>query len=152
MLPSRPTRAQRAPKRPAKEESGTDTEPEETPKPPLRTMSKKRLSEMQYEEDASFTSESGRVPLKSVNINDDAAEKRRRRRSAKVVTETDNAEAGPSSDRMDEDPRAGENTRAARQKQQLLSVAQAPVINVPLDVMNSNYEEWMKMATDNVSD
>jgi condensin complex subunit 2 len=32
----------------------------------------------------------------------------------------------------------------------LTSAAPPPVINVPLDVMSSNFEEWMKMATDNV--
>jgi len=99
------------------------------------------------ENDASFTLESGR-PCKVVNINDDAAEKRRRRKSTKI-TVVDSAMAGPSSDgNMDSD--APEASRTARQKQQLKSVAPPPVINVPKDVMSSNFEEWMKMATDNV--
>jgi condensin complex subunit 2 len=83
-----------------------------------------------------------------VNINDDAAEKRRRRKSTKI-TVVENAMAGPSSEgHMDTD--AAETSRTARQKQQLNSVAPPPVINVPKDVMSSNFEEWMKMATDNV--
>ncbi|KAF8141674.1 condensin complex subunit 2/barren [Boletus edulis] len=44
----------------------------------------------------------------------------------------------------------GPDDRAALAKQkQLNSALPPPVINVPLDVMNSNFEEWMKMATDN---
>ena len=117
---------------------GGDTDLEETPKPAHRTLSKRRVSDVY---DASFTSESGRPPLKSVNINDDAAEKRRRRKSAKNVPMD---EAGPNTD----DARAAAH---ARQRQQLLSIDQPPTANVPLDVMNSNFEEWMKMATDNVN-
>lgn len=116
----------------------TDYEGEPTPKPQRR----KRVSEAAF--DASFTSDSGRLQAqKSVNINDDAAEKRRRRKSARPVVLNDDPEAGPST----EDTRAAAH---ARQKQQLLSVAEAPAIDVPLDVMNQNFEEWMKMATDNV--
>lgn len=137
----------------AESDSGGDTEHEEqTPKAPFRTMSKKRLSEVYHPDDGSYSSDTARVPLKSVNINDDAAEKRRRRRSAKNAAEVENAEAGPSSGGQVADgsldvPRG---TAQARMTQQLLSVAQAPAVNVPLDVMSSNFEEWMKMATDNV--
>ncbi|TCD65915.1 hypothetical protein EIP91_002030 [Steccherinum ochraceum] len=132
------------------EDSGEDTEPD-TPKPVHRTLSKKRLSDVY---DASFSSDSGRVPLKSVNINDDAAEKRRRRKSARVVPQ-ENAEAGPSSEGNAGNAapaEGGEDARAvgqARQKQQLLSIAQVPIVDVPLDVMSAKFEEWMKMATDN---
>lgn len=110
---------------------------------------KKRLSEVYNpENDASFTSDSGRAVQRSVNINDDAAEKRRRRKSTKI-TVIENATAGPSSE-GNMDPDTPETSRTAKQKQQLKSVAQPPVINVPKDVMSSNFEEWMKMATDNV--
>ncbi|EKM50432.1 uncharacterized protein PHACADRAFT_200374 [Phanerochaete carnosa HHB-10118-sp] len=121
-------------------DSQGDTENDEEPTPKPQRTSRKRVSEVF---DGSFTSESGRAPLKSVNINDDAAEKRRRRKSARPVIPLDDNEAGPST----EDTRAAAH---ARQTQQLLSVAEAPAIDVPLDVMNSNFEEWMKMATDNV--
>jgi len=121
-----------------------------TPKPHHRQHLKKRVSEAYIpENEASFPSESGgRVPLRPVNINDDAAEKRRRRKSTKI-TAVENAHAGPSSEgNNDQDP--ADTSRTAKQKQQLTSVAPPPVINVPLDVMSSNFEEWMKMATDNV--
>ncbi|KAI9066950.1 barren [Trametes sanguinea] len=147
----------------AESDSDGDTEREQTPKPHARTMSKKRLSERHYDPDAdgSFSADGangvgGRAPLKSVNINDDVAEKRRRRKSAKVTVllEDDNAEAGPSNttkstetaEAAADGPRA---TNLGRQKSQLLSVPQAPVINVPMDVMTSNFDQWMKMATDN---
>ncbi|KAF9245289.1 condensin complex subunit 2/barren [Melanogaster broomeanus] len=129
-------------------DSGGDTEPDTTPRPIHR--SKKRISDAYGgENDASFTSDSGRPPLRAVNINDDAAEKRRRRKSVKLAV-IESAEAGPSSgDRMD----TGEGWRATnskqKQQQQLNSAVPPPVINVPLDVMSSNFEEWMKMATDN---
>jgi condensin complex subunit 2 len=126
-----------------------DTEPD-TPRQKYRHSSKKRISDAHaLDPDSSFTSDPGRVPLGTVNINDDAAEKRRRRKSNKQLV-AEGSEPGPSGDRMD----TGESSRAAlakqKQQQQLNSAVPPPVINVPLDVMNSNFEEWMKMATDNV--
>lgn len=132
------------------ENDSDDTEPD-TPRPNNRQGSKKRISDIHgLDPDASFNSDSGRAPLRAVSINDDAAEKRRRRKSNKPAV-IESAEPGPSSgDRMD----TGEGSRTAlakqKQQQQLNSVHPPPVINVPLDVMNSNFEEWMKMATDNV--
>lgn len=121
----------------------TDRELPRQPRPHL----KKRLSDVYNpDNDRSFSSDPGRVPLRSVNINDDAAEKRRRRKSTKLAV-LENAQAGPSSEGNVGEP---ETSRTAKQKQQLTSVAQTPVIDVPLDVMSSNFEEWMKMATDNV--
>lgn len=148
----------------ADSDSGGDTEREHTPKPNARTLSKKRLSERLYEPDAdaSFSLDvapggATRPPLKSVNINDDVAEKRRRRKSAKVTIhlDDDNAEAGPSNGANTAEGAEGatEGTRTTtlgRTKSQLLNVPQAPVINVPMDVMTSNFDQWMKMATDNV--
>ncbi|KAG9312930.1 condensin complex subunit 2/barren [Chiua virens] len=122
-----------------------DTGPD-TPRPNHRQATKKRISDVHgLDSDASFNSDPGRGPLRAVNINDDAAEKRRRRKSTKLAV-IENAEAGPSSgDRMD----AGATLAKQKQQQQLNSALPPPVINVPLDVMNSNFEEWMKMATDN---
>ncbi|KAI0350666.1 barren [Trametes cingulata] len=148
----------------ADSDSDGDTEREHTPKPAARTLSKKRLSERLYDPDAdgSFSLDGGnnpngaRAPLKSVNINDDVAEKRRRRKSAKVTVrlDDDNAEAGPSNsgsapDAPDGTADGARTTALGRQKSQLLNVPQAPVINVPMDVMTSNFDQWMKMATDN---
>ena len=109
--------------------------------------------------DNSPTGANARPPLANVNINDDVAEKRRRRKSAKIALPLDpeeDPEAGPSSQPNGADSAEGaaESSRGAnlaRQKSQLLSVPQAPVINVPMDVMTSNFDQWMKMATDNVS-
>jgi condensin complex subunit 2 len=134
--------------RPLIDDSDSDASIDQpTPKP--RQHIKKRLSEVYNpENDQSFSSDPGRVPLRSVNINDDAAEKRRRRKSTKFAA-PENAQAGASSQGNGEGDGA-ETSRTMKQMQQLTSVAQPPVINVPLDVMSSNFEEWMKMATDNV--
>lgn len=156
IMPStRPTRpkANNGGSRPhyADSDSGGDTEHEEqTPKTTYRPMARKRLSEVFHSDDAHHSAESTRIPLQSVNINDDAAEKRRRRKSAKTAIEAENAEAGPSSGGQGADNDGPRNTAQARNAQPLLTVAQAPAVNVPLDVMSSNFEEWMKMATDNV--
>jgi len=124
-------------------DTGGDTEPD-TPRPTHRQGSKRRISE-RHDNDSSFNSNTGRAPLRSVNINDDTAEKRRRRKSTKLAV-IGNAEAGPSERQEQAEP---SKTAQAKQKP-LNSVLPQPVINVPLDVMNSNFEEWMKMATDNV--
>lgn len=126
-------------------DSGRDTEPDSS-RPAHRQGGKRRVSDY-HDNDGSFTSDGGRVPLRPVNINDDTAEKRRRRQSTKLAV-IDNAEAGPSTERQE----PGESSKGIHHKQKPLNSAlPPPVINVPLDVMNSNFEEWMKMATDNVS-
>ena len=110
------------------DETDQESEPE-TPRP-QKTHLKKRLSGTQIlDSDPSF------IPDNIHRINDDAAEKRRRRKSTKAHPE------GPL-----EQETAGSKTG---RPEQLNSVA-APEINVSLDVMSSNFEEWMKMATDNV--
>ncbi|KDR67994.1 hypothetical protein GALMADRAFT_231631 [Galerina marginata CBS 339.88] len=126
------------------EDTDQDSE-QETPRP-QKSHLKKRLSEVyRPEDDGSFNAETGRPPLRTVNINDDAAEKRRRRKSTKINV-IENALAGPSSGGM-HDQDTAETSRGARQKP--LQTVAPPVINVSLDVMSSNFEEWMKMATDN---
>lgn len=151
---------------------GDNSDYDATPKakkPSANAKGKKRVSDA-YHHSNSYTngtvaagSSPSRVPLKAVNINDDEAEKRKRRKSAKLAQpmmsfedesqmDADTSGAGPSS--QDQSGRIGDTPRARqlKQKQQLMSVAETPVINVPLDVMSSNFEEWMKMATDNVSE
>jgi condensin complex subunit 2 len=134
------------------EDSEVDTEIEETPKGPRQNHSKRRFSELQLDKDASVVSDPGRVPLKSVNMNDDEAEKRKRRRSAKAARlfHSDNAEAGPSSEGIVATDSLAPSAIAKQKQAQLASVAPTPIVNVPFDVMSSNFEEWMKMATDNV--
>ena len=110
-----------------------ETDQESEPETPRRqkTHLRKRLSEAQIpDNDPSLTSDNTHV-----RINDDAAEKRRRRKSTKVHPEGSL-----------EQEAAGSKTG---RQEQLNSVA-APEINVSLDIMSSNFEEWMKMATDNV--
>ncbi|EDR05679.1 uncharacterized protein LACBIDRAFT_302841 [Laccaria bicolor S238N-H82] len=129
-------------------ESDPETE-QETPRP-QRSGIRKRLSEVYNpDNDASFVQDAAgaRVPLRSVNINDDAAEKRRRRKSTKI-TVVENAMAGPSSEGIAAND-APEGSRAAKQKQQLNSVDPTSLLNLPREIMSSNFEEWMKMATDN---
>ncbi|KAJ7576875.1 condensin complex subunit 2/barren [Mycena floridula] len=107
---------------------------------------RKRLSEaFMPDNEASLNSDNGaRPPLRSVNINDDAAEKRRRRKSTKLIN-NDNSQAGPSNEGDADTSRSG-----TRLKPPLNRVAEpSPLKNISIDVMNSNYEEWMKMATDN---
>lgn len=80
-------------------------------------------------------------------FNDDEAEKRKRRKSAKLLGQQSTVFDGLT----DLGPVVNGPT-AGKQPVQLNSVVPAaPIINVPRDVMNSNFEEWMKMATDNVS-
>jgi len=122
----------------------TDQDSEEEISRPSRSNLKKRLSEI--DPDGSFNGDPSRVPLKSVSLNDDAAEKRRRRKSTKLG--------------LNEDLVASENAgdhdtipepRTQRQKQQI-NILPPPLaqMDVPRDIMNSNFEEWMKMTTDNV--
>ncbi|KAK7031391.1 condensin complex subunit 2 [Favolaschia claudopus] len=120
----------------------SDAEEQETPRP--QRITKKRLSDVH---DVSFADSPPRQPLKSRNINDDTAEKRRRRKSTKI-TIIDNAQAGPSNEASSGD--LAETSRTARQKQPLNSVA-APIVEpgAGLEILSSNFDEWMKMATDN---
>ncbi|EIN06142.1 barren [Punctularia strigosozonata HHB-11173 SS5] len=83
-------------------------------------------------------------------MNDDEAEKRRRRKSMKsmalITDDGDAPQAGPSN-HAQADGGGTPVAPAGRSLQRLRSVAQVPAINVSIDV--NNYEEWMKMATDN---
>ncbi|KAF5361919.1 hypothetical protein D9756_002624 [Leucocoprinus leucothites] len=115
-----------------------DSEPE-TPRPG-RSNLKKRVSEVHAGDgDGSFNGDPTRVPLKSVNLNDDAAEKRRRRKSTKMTVIEDLAPGDP--DHL--------NAKPQRQKQQINVLPPPQEMNVPREIMSSNFEEWMKMATDN---
>ena len=80
-------------------------------------------------------------------FNDDEAEKRKRRKSAKLL-----GQQSTMFDGLTDPGPAVNGLNAGKHPVQLNSVVPAaPIINVPRDVMNSNFEEWMKMATDNVS-
>ena len=129
MPPTRQGRSPNTSKSLYADESDQESEPE-TPRP-QKTHVRKRLSEAQIpDNEPSLTSDNTHV-----GINDDAAEKRRRRKSTK---------AHP--DGSLEQEAAGSKTG----RQEPLNSVAAPEINVSLDIMSSNFEEWMKMATDNV--
>lgn len=108
----------------------------------------------------------------NMGLNDDAAEKRKRRMSAKQsvafmaplnAAEREAARRARETGAPDEDPNvtpkrqsSGSGPRtpkasALARANQLNLVAQTPNPQVPVDVVNSKYEEWMKLATDNVS-
>jgi condensin complex subunit 2 len=158
MAPKRtPRRVKRASS--SSEDEGAATERETTPQPqPLSSGGSRRRISNINDDGATPNTNGKRAPLQSVNMNDDAAEKRKRRQSQKVtmiLPEDDQPVAGPSSEGMNgAGPADGVDGTAAtprRGLQRLDSVAQVDApLNVPLDVMSSNFEEWMKMATDNV--
>ncbi|KAI9511591.1 condensin complex subunit 2/barren [Russula earlei] len=149
MAPSRSTRHPRARLPLYADGSSSEGDNEKTPRQRGKSYTiRKRISDAQ---DRSFTEDlnPGRVPLKAVNINDDSAEKRRRRKSAKNPT-IDSSEAGPSTSSRQDDGEDDGAHEHSRHKQALKSIiVETPIIDVPLDVRNSNYEEWMKMAMDN---
>ena len=150
-MATRQPRPQRAQRPPTRDDFDSDNETEtETPRLTKSTAAlRRRISETQ---DKSYE-DGPRPPLKTVNINDDAAEKRRRRKSTKIAV-VENSEAGPSgagvgsgeghSTAVANPPRTGGRRSMA------VAPLETPVINVPADVMTSNFEEWMKMAMDNV--
>ncbi|CAK5267793.1 unnamed protein product, partial [Mycena citricolor] len=117
-----------------------DSDPESEKATSKQTKAlRKRLSDVH---DVSFADSPPRLKRQA---NDDTAEKRRRRKSTKI-TVIDNAEAGPSGDALVERD-AADTSR--KQRQPLNSVA-APVVEPPvLEILSSNFDEWMKMATDN---
>ena len=86
--------------------------------------------------------------LKAVNIND-SAEKRRRRKSAKNHA-GDNAEALSNTGRQDDTEDAVARAHSRHRQALKSNIVETPIIDVPLDIRSSNYEEWAKMAMDNV--
>ncbi len=95
----------------------------------------------------------------TIDLNDDKAEKRKRRKSAKQSVLFNDREglnrskSGKDGSPEEEEPGALPKTpkvSALARANMLSAVAQTPVPAVPVDILNSKYEEWMKMATDNV--
>ena len=92
---------------------------------------------------------------------DDRMERRNRRKSTRVsfAPPSSDVEDGGNEKENDEqgDGDNGESSRTPTTRRPRMSasrinaVAPAPAPVVSIDVMNSNFEEWMKMATDNVS-
>ncbi|GJJ11235.1 hypothetical protein Clacol_005467 [Clathrus columnatus] len=141
-----------------------------------KSTKKKRISDAVVPLNNSFSGNvntpvnDSRTPLRTVSlndINDDIAEKRRRRKSTKIIAQPsfedvdsamrsvapgneDDATTIPASSQQ---TRGSTNTVRARPSMTnvipLTTVEEAPFMKVPLDVMSSNFEEWMKLATDN---
>jgi len=98
---------------------------------------------------------------------DDHAEKRKRRRSTRVsfagqpegesmgdASRDGDTRSLPNDTSTRDTERSSSTRRTARlstgNSLRINSVAPAPAPAISMDVMNSNFEEWMKMATDNV--
>jgi condensin complex subunit 2 len=98
------------------------------------------------------------IPLK--HVNDEIAEKRslKRRKSQRMTMAFDSGDASQGSQNVEQDapvgtegPKTPKKTALARANQIRSVAVPAPMVPVPLEIMTSNFEEWMKMATDNVS-
>ena len=79
-------------------------------------------------------------------FNDDEAEKRKQKKSAESLGQQSTMSDG----HMDPGPAVNE-LNARKQPVRLDTVESAAPVIVLRDVMDSNFEEWMKMATDDVS-
>ncbi|KAG8905046.1 hypothetical protein FRB99_000782 [Tulasnella sp. 403] len=125
------------------------------------------------DEERSFARQKLKARTSTIDLNDDTAEKRKRRKSAKQsvafinpldASEREAAKAaraekgrasGANRETTPERPTntgAGPRTpkvSALARANQLNAVAQTPVPAVPIDILTSKYEEWMKLATDN---
>lgn len=75
-----------------------------------------------------------------MQVNDDAAERAARRRSAHFAPMLPDKEAAPHKSALSVQKRA-----------KRLSAVAPSNPPVSMEVMNTNFEEWMKLATDNVS-
>ena len=145
--------------------SETESEPEVTPRPKQKAAKlKRRVSQYnpQEEESQQFNNprDSFRVPLKP--INDELVEKRnlKRRKSrmsmgiglegSSLVADNEAAPEASQDINGDADtPKTLKKTALARANQ-LKSVAAPAPVAAPIEILSSNFEEWMKMATDNV--
>ena len=145
--------------------SETESEAEVTPRPKQNAARlRRRVSQYNPQEDESqqFSKpgDSFRIPLKP--INDELAEKRNlKRRKSRMsmgigleggsLVVDDEAAHGASQDinKDTETQRTPKKTALARANQLKSVTAPAPVA-APIEILSSNFEEWMKMATDNV--
>ena len=124
---------------------------------------KRRTSQYnrQDEESQQFSNpgDSFRIPLKP--INDELAEKRnlKRRKSRMSMgigleggpLVVDEAVPGASQDTNgDADTQKTPKKTALARANQLKSVTAPAPVAAPIEILSSNFEEWMKMATDNV--
>ncbi|ELU43650.1 condensin complex component cnd2 [Rhizoctonia solani AG-1 IA] len=145
---------------PARKRASSDTEiedddydngAEESSSRPKEIAKNKRRVSMLKETEGHSRSKSN-FTMKSMDstdlmANDDRSEKRRRRQSRTAAALIAEEGDGGSSSGVN-GPRTPKKTAVARANM-LNAVDHTPLPAVSLDVMTSNFEEWMKMATDN---
>jgi len=151
-------------------DSASDTEPEEDETPRKgapRSRVKRRVSA--YALDATDTASQGQISTGQAStstsairsLNDDLAEKRMRRKSHKLNVVADpSTSTGSAADGDGDDPHRtpkkkgtgkGNAPRTPGRTGTLLNaVDRTPIPVVPIEISTSNFEEWMKLATDNV--
>ncbi|KAG8874705.1 hypothetical protein FRB97_005738 [Tulasnella sp. 331] len=160
-------------------DASTEREDYAEPQKKLKNKGKRRVSEIQPDtskvplnDDSDSDDDHLAGPSKmarrqsNIGLNDDAAEKRRRRKSAKQsvafisplnAAEREAAQNARDDGEEDSTPRqrgsaSGPKTpkaSALARASQLNLVNQTPNLQVPVDIQNGKYEEWMKLATDN---
>jgi condensin complex subunit 2 len=145
--------------------SETESEPEVTPRPRQKAGKlKRRVSQYNPQDDESqqFNNpgDSFRIPLKP--INDELAEKRnlKRRKSrmsmgiglegGSFMADDEDAPEAPQDINGDAETQRTPKKTALARANQLKSVTAPAPIAAPIEILSSNFEEWMKMATDNV--
>jgi condensin complex subunit 2 len=121
-----------------KSDSGEETERESAPKATKPSSMRRRRSEVL---DKSNHEDGGLSRTETVNLNDDAAEKRRRRQSNRTGGAEPSGTGAPED--VDEN---GPRNASGRPLQQLQSVVEPTPVIPSMD----NFEEWMKMAMDGV--
>lgn len=119
-------------------DSGEDTEVDEQVISAPRRSMKKRLSEG-YTLNKSLNDNDDDRTTRRPAINDDAAEKKRRRKSTRIAV-IDEPVAGPSND----------GNQSFRARQQLNSVAPPTLPDIPVGARTAQFEELLKLTTDNV--
>ncbi|KAF8705174.1 Condensin complex subunit 2, partial [Rhizoctonia solani] len=146
---------------PARKRASSDTEiedddyengAEESSSRPKELAKNKRRVSMLKETEGHSRSKSN-FTMKSMDstdlmANDDRSEKRRRRQSRTAAALIAEEEGDGGSSSGVNGPRTPKKTAVARANM-LNAVDHTPLPAVSLDVMTSNFEEWMKMATDN---
>jgi len=138
------------------EEDSTDVEltPKAKKSASGNSRLKRRVSQLQPngEQDSEQ-----RIPLKP--FNDEAAEKRslKRRKSSRMTMAFDPSTASQEDQEAEGDasnpadgPKTPRKTALARANQLKSVAVPGPMVPVSIEIMTSNFEEWMKMATDNV--
>jgi len=137
------------------EDESTDVEV--TPKAKKSTGGNSRLKRRVSQFQPSIEDSEQRIPLKP--FNDEAAEKRslKRRKSSRMTMAFDPSNASQEDQEAEGDasipadgPKTPRKTALARANQLKSVAVPGPMVPVPLEIMTSNFEEWMKMATDNV--